>query len=45
MLVLESTGFEQLGLTGTRWRRDIGPAPPLAEITIAEPRPPAGRAA
>jgi hypothetical protein len=36
MLVLESTGFEQLGLTGTRWRRDIGPAPAMAEITIED---------
>ncbi len=40
MLVLESTGFEQLGLTGTRWRRDVGPAPPLAEILIQDPSHP-----
>jgi hypothetical protein len=37
MLVLESTGFERLGLTGTVWRRDLGPAPPMAEITIQNP--------
>jgi hypothetical protein len=40
MLVLESTGWEQLGLTGTRWRRDIGPVPPLAEVTIEDPAHP-----
>jgi hypothetical protein len=34
LLVLESTGFEQLGLTGSRWLRDVGPTPPLTEITI-----------
>ena len=43
MLVLESTGFERLGLTGTVWRRDLGPAPPMAEITIQNPGSPAGR--
>jgi hypothetical protein len=34
MLVLESTGFEQLGLTGQTWLKDVGPTPALAEITI-----------
>jgi hypothetical protein len=37
MLVLESTGFEQLGLTGGRWRHDTGPTGPLAEVSISNP--------
>jgi hypothetical protein len=40
MLVLESTGFEQLGLTGSRWKRDLGPAPPMTEILIQNPTHP-----
>ena len=40
MVVLESTGFEQLGLTGSRWRRDVGPAPALAELVITNPTHP-----
>jgi hypothetical protein len=40
MLVLESTGFEQLGLTGTRWKRDVGPAGPQAEVVITDPSHP-----
>jgi hypothetical protein len=35
MLVLESTGFEQLGLTGSRWRRDIGPTYPTTDLAIS----------
>jgi hypothetical protein len=37
LMVLESTGFEQLGLTGSRWRRDVGPVPPVTEIVIENP--------
>jgi hypothetical protein len=37
LLVLESTGLEQLGLTGRRWRRDIGTAPPLTDVVIENP--------
>jgi hypothetical protein len=37
MLVLESTGFERLGLIGTVWRRDLGPAPPQTEVIIQNP--------
>ena len=40
MLVLESTGFEQLGLTGKRWRRDVGSVPPQTEIAIVNPKHP-----
>jgi hypothetical protein len=40
MLVLESTGFEQLGLTGARWFRDVGPVAPLTEIVIDDPSHP-----
>jgi hypothetical protein len=40
LLVLESTGFEQLGLTGRRWRRDVGTAPPLTEVVIEDPAHP-----
>jgi hypothetical protein len=34
LVVLESTGFEQLGLTGARWLRDVGNTPALTEVTI-----------
>jgi hypothetical protein len=34
MLVLESTGFEQLGLTGSRWLSDVGPTKAITDITI-----------
>ena len=37
LLVLESTAFEQLGLTGGRWRHDTGPVAPLTEIIISKP--------
>jgi hypothetical protein len=37
MMVFESTAFEQLGLTGARWRRDLGPAPPLADLVVQNP--------
>jgi hypothetical protein len=40
MLVLESSAFEQLGLTGSRWRRDLGPTVPLAEVVIQNPAHP-----
>ena len=40
MMVLESTGFEQLGLTGARWKRDVGPAPPVSDIVIENPSHP-----
>lgn len=40
LLVLESTGLEQLGLTGRRWKRDIGPAPPQTEVVIENPAHP-----
>jgi hypothetical protein len=40
MLVLESTGFERLGLSGARWRKDVGGTPPLAEIIISDPNHP-----
>jgi hypothetical protein len=37
MLVLESTAFERLGLSGARWRRDVGGTVPLTEVIIADP--------
>ena len=37
LMVLESTGFEQLGLTGSRWQRDVGPAVPMTEVVIDNP--------
>jgi hypothetical protein len=41
MIVLESTGFEHLGLTGSRWRKDIGPTQGgLTEVAIENPSHP-----
>jgi hypothetical protein len=40
MMVLESTGWEQLGLSGSRWRRDVGVTRPVVEVTIENPAHP-----
>jgi hypothetical protein len=37
MVVLETTAFEQLGLTGSRWLRDLGGVPPLTDVVIQNP--------
>jgi hypothetical protein len=34
LMVLESTGYEQLGFTGSRWRRDVGPTPTISDVVI-----------
>ncbi len=40
MVVLESTAFQELGLTGPRWKHDVGPVPSMTDLLITAPEHP-----